>query len=518
MTEEGLSPGGTPRKPDRRLTKRALGGLFWTFSGTSVQVVVHLLVLMALGRLITPADFGLMGAAAVVIGFSQILSNVGVGPALVQRKDLQSSHIQVAFTISSAIGLLLGIVVWFGAPFIAAFYRIPAVEPVLRGVSLLFPMEGINTVSKSLLARQLRFRRFVAVDVGSYIVGYACIGVVLAWLGYGVWALVAANLAQAFLRTVAMYRAARHPFRPSLDPQACRDVLAFGFGHSLAQVGQFLSQQGDNFVVGRWLGPAALGIYGRAYSFMVMPSTAFGKMVNRVLFPVMSHIQDDRDRLAVAYERGLAVVALVSLPISSFLFVVAPEFIPVILGPGWTEVILPFQIFAFSLLFRMSSKISDSLTKAAGAVYARALRQGFFAVLVVLGAIIGQRWDVAGVALGVAIAMGINFWNMAALGRSVTGLSWLRFAHAHVPGILLAILVGAAVWGVLEIARAAHVGNLLSLMAGGVTAVGVTLAAMRLHSPMFLGPHGAWASKRAREFFQKGSQRSGGQRAIGAGH
>ena len=95
-----------------------------------------------------------------------------------------------------------------------------------------------------------------------------------------------------------MYVAARHPLRPSFDLTAGRDLLSFGFGHSMAQIGTLLSQQGDNLVVGRWLGANALGIYGRAYNLMVMPATAFGKIVNRVLFPVMAQVQDERDRLA----------------------------------------------------------------------------------------------------------------------------------------------------------------------------------------------------------------------------
>jgi O-antigen/teichoic acid export membrane protein len=500
--------------PPRRLTSQALSGLFWTFSGTGFQAVVQLLVIMALGRLLTPADFGLMGAAAVIIAFSQIVSQLGVGPALIQRRDLDQAHIEVAFTISTLIGLILGLGVWFGAAAIAAFYRIPEVEPVLRGVSFLFPLEGLNTVSKALLMRHLRFRLIVAVDVGSHLVGYASLGVVLAWMGYGVWALVAANLAQTVLRSGAMYYAARHPLRLNFNLGASRELLGFGLGHSLAQIGQLLAQQGDNFVVGRWLGPTALGVYGRAYSFMVMPATAFGRIVNRVLFPVMSHLQDDRDRLASAYERALAVVALVSLPISAVLSVLAPEFIPVILGPGWNEVILPFQLFTISLLFRMSSKISDSLTKAAGAVFARALRQGSFAVLVFLGALVGQRWGVGGVAVAVSIAMGINFVSMAQLSQTETGLSWARFGRAHVPGTLLAILIGGAVALTVTAARAAQLGKIPILVAGGLTAAVVTLGALRLQPKVFLGPHGAWAFKRAGEFLRPGSRRTARHRTA----
>jgi PST family polysaccharide transporter len=505
VSPSNVGAGAQPGVP-LGLTNRALGGMLWTFSGTGVQALVQLLVVMALGRLLTPADFGVMGAAVVVIALSQIVSQVGVGPAIVQRRELDRTHVRVAFTISGILGLVLGGAVWLAAPALAAFYRIPAVEPVLRGVAILFPIDGLNTVGESLLTRQLRFRLFVALDVGSYVLGYACVGVLLAWRGFGVWALVVANLSQVTLRTIAMYVATRHPVRPSLNRQAARDLLGFGLGHSLAQVGTVLSQQGDNLVVGRWLGPAALGVYGRAYSLMVMPATVFGRIVNRVLFPVMAQVQDQRARLAAAYERALAIVALVSLPVSAFLWVVAPEFIPVLLGPKWTGVVLPFRFFTFSLLFRMSSRISDACTKAAGAVYSRALLQGGFAVMVLLGSFIGQHWGVGGVAIAVSLAMCINWLTMAALGRSVTDLSWSRFVRAQVPGALFAVLIGGAVAITVQAARAAHLGKLPVLIAAGLTAVAVTYAVARLRSELFLGTHGIWAFARVGEFLRQGSR------------
>ena len=498
-----LPPAGEQARAPRQLTRRALDGMFWTFSGTGVQLVVQLLSIMALGRLLTPAEFGLMGAAMVVVAFSQIISQVGVGPAMIQRRTLDPLHVRVAVTLSGTLGVLLGAIVWVGAPEIAAFYRIAELEPVLRGVAFLFPLDGLNTVAKSLLTRELRFRLFVALDVSSYIVGYACVGVLLAWYGYGVWSLVIASLSQVTLRTVLMYFATRHPVRPSFDLRASRDLLSFGFGHSIAQIGMVLSQQGDNLVVGRWLGPAALGVYGRAYSLMVMPASAFGRVVNRVLFPVMAQVQDERERLAGAYERALAIVALVSLPISSFLLIVAPEFIPVILGPAWGAVVIPFQLFTFSLLFQMSSKIGDAVTKAAGAVYSRAVRQGAYAALVVAGAYVGQHWGVGGVAVAVSVAMAINFVSMAELSRTVTGLPWSRFVRAHVPGILLAASIGSAVALVAIAGRATHLGSIRILLGAGLAAVAVTYVAIRLRRGLFLGPHGTWALERGHELLRR---------------
>jgi PST family polysaccharide transporter len=261
----------------------------------------------------------------------------------------------------------------------------------------------------------------------------------------------------------------------------------------MAQIGQLLSQQGDNLVVGRWLGAAALGVYGRAYNLMVMPATAFGRIVNRVLFPVMAQVQDERDRLANAYERSLAIVALLSLPLSTFLWVVAPELIPMVLGPAWGAVVLPFRLFSISLLFRMSSKISDACTKAAGEVYKRAVIQFAYAGLVVVGAIIGQRWGVGGVAVCVSIAMGINWLNMAQLGKTVTGLDWARFVRAHLPAALLALVIAAAAVAGAQLSRAAHLGPIPLLLVAATVSAAAAAAAAWLSPALFLGPHGTWA-------------------------
>jgi O-antigen/teichoic acid export membrane protein len=511
MTSPQDPPADQSAGAPRGLTRRAMGGMFWTFSGTGVQAVVQLVAIMALGRLLTPTEFGLMAAANVVVAFSQIVSQIGVGPAIIQLQSLERVHVRVAVTLSLFLGLLLGALVFLGAPQIARAYHIPELEPILRAVAFLFPMDGLNTVAKSLLTRQLRFRLYIALDVGSYIIGYAVVGVVLAWRGYGVWALVIANLAQEALRTVAMYVVTRHPLRPSFDLRAGRRLLTFGAGHSMAQIGTLLSQQGDNMVVGRWLGPAALGVYGRAYNLMVMPASAFGRIVNRVLFPVMAQVQNERRRLVNAYERGLAVVALVSLPLSTFLWVVAPEFIPIVLGPAWGEVVLPFRLFSISLLFRMGSKISDACVKATGQVYAWALFQFGYAALVVLGAVIGQRWGVGGVAICVSVAMACDWLGMAYLGRSVTGLTWPRFAVAHAPGVALAALVGGAAAIGAHLGRSAHLGNIPVILLAALTAAVAAVGAGWLRPTVFLGPHGTWARGQAEQLVQGARGRAEGK-------
>ena len=168
---------------------------------------------------------------------------------------------------------------------------------------------------------------------------------------------------------------------------------------------------------------------------------------------------------------------------------------------------LPFRLFTVSLLFRMSSKVSDACTKAAGAVYSRALVQGAYAVLVLAGAFVGQHWGLGGVAIAVSITMGINWLAMAALSRSVTGLSWPRFARAQVPGIVLAGAVAGTTALAVHATRAAHLGAVPILAAASLVAAAVIVAALKSRSELFLGEHGVWASRHAEELFRRGRVR-----------
>jgi PST family polysaccharide transporter len=160
----------------------------------------------------------------------------------------------------------------------------------------------------------------------------------------------------------------------------------------------FIGRTASNRIVGRWLGAEALGFYSLSSQLMTAPAVIFGQILDRVLFPTMALVQQEPARLARAYRSGVAACALFALPSGVIVAIVAPELVLVLLGRGWEGVVVPLQILALGMIFRTSSKLSDSGVRATGAVYARAWRQGVFVVAVVVGALVGQIWGVEGVA------------------------------------------------------------------------------------------------------------------------
>ncbi len=487
----------------RGLTHRTLAGLLWMTYGKAAFAILHLVVLGVLAHLLTPADFGVVSGALVVIGLSAIVSQLGLGPALVQRPELERRHLDTAFTASVLLGFMLGGVIWLSAPLAAGLLRIDGMTPVLRALAWVFPVHGLGTVSSSLLARDLQFRWLANLDVVTYALGYGGVGIAGAVLGWGVWALVAGQIAQSLLKCGILL--AKHPPSPrlSIDRGALQDLVYFGGGFTVAKLANYAAVYGDNVVVGRFLGSAALGYYGRAYSLMSAPAHAFGTVLDSVLFPAMAKVQDDPQRLAAAYRRGVALIALVVLPPSAAIILLAPEVIHVVLGPHRTAAVAPFEILAIGMLFRTSYKMSDSIARSTGVVYRRAWRQILYAALVVAGAWVGQHWGIAGVAWGALAALTVNFVLMADLSLSVGHLSWAGFWEAHRPAVLLTAATFPAVWATATGARLWGLVPLLVILVVSAVLLVSCLALVWRVPAVFLGRDGLWMLETLRRFLQE---------------
>jgi PST family polysaccharide transporter len=452
--------------------------------------VLKVVLLVILTRLLAPADFGVVGAALIVIGFSLTFSQLGLGPALIWRPALEPRHVSTAFVASTVFGLLVAGIIWLAAPLLASFFRMEGLTPVARALALLFPIKGLSAVAENLLQRDMRFRFMANVDVITHALGYGLVAVTLAVLGWGAWSLVIAQLTQATLRAVIVLWEVPPVLRPRPSWGCFTELMGYGAGYSAAGISVILADQADNLVVGRWLGAVALGLYSRAYQLMAVPSALFGDVLDRVLFPTMARVQNDPARLASAYLRGTALLALVTLPAGVIAAVLAPELVAVAFGSRWMELVTPFQVLALGMMFRTSYRMSDSLSKATGRVYRRAWRQAVYAGLVFVAAWIGQHYGVTGVAIGVLGALFINYLLMAHLSLSVGRISWPRFIGAQLPALWLTLTVGAITLATMVGLRHLGTPQFVGLAVGLLVALGTGLLVVWLAPALALGEHG----------------------------
>lgn len=436
-----------------------------------VTNVMRVVVLAVLGRELTSTDFGIVAAAISVNAIVYGVRDIGLGSALVQRKELLPAHLTTAFAASIYLGIVLASALFLAAPLIGAAYQIEESVNVIRVLAILFfGLRTIGTVSRMMCQRAMNFRFIAVADAISFTLG-SIVSITAALAGAGPWALVAGYVVEELV-SVGMFLVHTPPkvsFR--VDRERLRELLSFGFGQTITQSAGIVAAFGDNLVVGNALGPRNLGFYTRAYDLIKFPSMVFDAVVGNVLFPAFSKLQNDRPNLAINFRRVAFVNALVLIPASAALIVLAPEAIRILMGSGWDDAVIPFQILALSILMRTNMKLGMILAQAAGAVNGVAVASIVYVIAVVGGAMFAVRWGIIGVAASTALAITVMSVHCCILAMVVSGVRWRTFFAAHVPGLMLAAAVAAIAWPFAEALRARGLHASIVLVAVGVTSI-----------------------------------------------
>jgi PST family polysaccharide transporter len=460
-------------------------------AGNGARAFLKIAVLAALSRLLTPEEFGVVAGAGIAVWLSYIFSSLGVGAALIQRPSVDAAHVETAAAASLIFGIGTGILAFLLAPAVEAILRVPGLAPILRGMAVVFPIAGLTAVAECMLQRELRFGSIARAELLSYAIGYGVVGVGLGLAGAGAWSLVGAEVVKVIVKATSMLRDAPAARRLRMHRGALGDLLHFGSGYTASALTNYAVAQGDNVVIARVLGATALGIYGRAYELMLVPAQSLGNLLDKVLFPALARVQEEPDRLRLAYRRVTALVALLVMPLSAAAIVLAPELVDALFGPAWTAAVVPFQILALGMYFRIGYMIGHSVANATGAARAVAWRSTIFAGLVVVGAVIGSRWGLVGIATGVLLAMATNFAMVFHLGARLTGLTTTVFLAIHLPAAVFSAIVAIEAWGVALVMNRIEAPSLVTLVVA-VAVVVPTLLIVARTLPAALGEDGWW--------------------------
>jgi PST family polysaccharide transporter len=206
----------------------------------------------------------------------------------------------------------------------------------------------------------------------------------------------------------------------------------------------------------------ALGYYSNAYQLMVAPVNLIGQSLNIVLFPALASVQTDLIKVKKAYYKSIQLVAYASFIISSVLFINANEIVLIVLGKGWLDVIIPFQILAVATVFRMTSKIGDSLITAMGDEFRRAIIQIIYAICIIIFSYIGHFWGIEGVAIGVLIAIFFNFLLMTHLSLLQFKGNWRNFMAIYIKPFVFSVVVFTFSYVVLFVLRSFHLNLIIT--------------------------------------------------------
>ncbi|RKS80735.1 PST family polysaccharide transporter [Motilibacter peucedani] len=382
VAEQALAPGGddwTEPPPERLVRPAGAGtgdfsghvrrGVQWAAIDQVFQQVFRIALTVVLTRLTAPSEFGLISLGFLVTAAASWITDLGLGPALVQRTDLTRAHVRTAISATFAFGLLLaGATCALAVPAGELFdqRRLPLVLVVL---SVNFPLKGLLGIPRDMIRRELRFREF-ALGAGIGVVGSAALAVCLAVAGAGVWALVAYSVGESAIVLVAYGviagRLGLVDWRPGFDRAALRDLMGFGASVSAFKLVYYLQTSIDNFLVGKFLGATDLGYYSTAYRVMLYPIQRVADVIATVAMPAFSSVQDDVRLLREGFLRGQQAICLVCFPASVGISVSAPLLIPLLLGDAWSPAVTTVQILALSGPRLAVNRLSGSVFQAVG--------------------------------------------------------------------------------------------------------------------------------------------------------
>ncbi len=454
---------------------QTLHGIGWGGVSTGVNVLFQLVFMAVMARLLDPTHFGLIAIANVMLRFLTYFAQLGVGPALIQKPELKDGDIRAALSVSLSISALCTLIAFLAAPFIADYFVMPMLEPVIQALSFNFLLGGLSAVSMSLLRREMRFKHVAIVEIIAYVLGYGLVGITLAYLDLGVWALVGAVLSQSTLSAALSYLFSRHEFGWRHKKHQRAHFFSFGARYSVIGFIEFLSGSLDSLIVGKFFGTAAAGIYGRATLLSNLPVQQPANIITRALFPVISRLGDKRQ--IASLQISVLIVGSYALAVSMGMIVAAPDIVRVLLGDKWLEAIPILQILALAVAPQYLSHLAGVTLDAMGALKPKLRIQAGILALQITAFVLLLPYGVLGIAGAMVLAEGARFVLMAGLIFRLLKPSLPEFR------LIFSVVLLAGLCSLGMIWLAAHalpteaprwLNLLFEILAGGIALVGVS--------------------------------------------
>jgi O-antigen/teichoic acid export membrane protein len=477
----------TPAPPSadgHSLRGRVLRGLGWKVATQVVLQGSRAIVSVALARLLLPEEFGLAMMAVVVSTLALIFSDMALGAALIQRKELTQADRSTVFWLSVIVGSVFTAACALLAGPLAALYDEPRVESLFVLISPVFVLTALGSTHTTLLTREMDFKSLEIRMMLGTLAG-AAVGVTAAAMGVGSEAIIIQYLITAATSTVLVWVTLR--WRPSLifSTATLRSLGGYSARVFGSRVLFYVSRNADSLLIGRFLGPAALGAYTVAYNVMLVPFSKLAGPIQEVMFPAMARIQDDRRRIGSIWLRVNHIVAAFALPGMLGLIVIAPEFVSVVLGDRWQAAVTPIQILAWVGVLQSLVRLNGSVQQACDRTDVMFRWSLLIASANLVAFAVGVSWGIVGVAVAYALTntllQPVNVW----LTGRIVGISLATFCRNLAGTVRATAVMLAAIVPLRQLLVAEDVADSLRLAAVVVVGGAVyALAAALLDRPL----------------------------------
>lgn len=385
------------------LKQKTISGMIWSSVGKFGTMGLQFISNLVLARLLMPSDYGVIGMLYVFIAISDIFVSAGFGSALIQKKNPTHIDYTSVFYWNLVAAVIFYWILFLCGPAIASFYNMDELCTVLRVQSLSLIIQAFSTVQSNQLQKKLRFKELSIRNIVATLIGTA-VAIVMAFLGYGVWSLVASSLISSFAGVLLLWRMSS--WRPTWEFswQSLKELFSFGGLMAISSFVEAVYSNIQGIIIGKWYSAASLGYYSQAKKLEGVPTSALSQIVNQVSFPVFSALQDDKEKLLIGVRKNIKSITYLNFPLMVLLIVIAKPLIYLLYGAKWEAAIPFFQILCiYSMVYTLNTintNVIMSLGKSGIYLVVQLTKRVIGILLIIIGAqigIYGLLWAVTSV-------------------------------------------------------------------------------------------------------------------------
>lgn len=471
-----------------QLRLSAIRGVLWTGGGQMLRQIVAFATSLALARLLSPDDFGVFALTIIAVELAQMFADFGIGSAIVQRQQSDPVRLSTLFWINTGVALVCALLLALSAPFLAEWFRQPVIASVLVMAALNVLVCGAMVTPQALLTMRLQFREIVMAQTLGSLCGSAT-ALSLAFSGAGVWALAAQPIVGSSVTMAIMMRASG--WWPTLHFQiaSVRDMLGFSGQLLSSSVLGYASRNLWAVILGRALGTHQLGVFNLAQQIVYTPVYQFSAVLVKVLFPTLSRLQDDAEQFKRVCLRAIGTIALLAFPLLTGLFALLEDFVPVVLGPQWQDIVPVLQVLCGVSLVQSVTTTAGTMLMSKGAGRTLLGLSVFSTLTMAPSLLLGQHWGLMGVTYGFAGVNVVGYLLMLHLALKQTGIGW-RALLGSVSAALFSALLMAAIVLLLRPQFQHHVASvrlLAGIAIGAMSYIALSLAFNREQIRFLIG-------------------------------
>lgn len=430
---------------EQSLKDKTVKGTIWSGIDNVVQFGVTFVVSIVLARLLSPDDYGLIGIITIFTAVCNAIINGGFTTALIRKKDATDDDYNTSFIVNLGMSLLLYAIIYLCAPFIADFFKRQELISLTRVSSLSMIIGALALVQQTRLTKRIDFKTQTKITfIGSICSGF--IGIAMAFMGFGVWALVAQGLSSQTLRTVLLWFYNKWVPKLRFSYTSFHELFGFGWKMMASSVLDTVWKELYQVVVGKFYSPATLGQYTRAKGFSQLFSSNLTSVIQRVTYPVLSNIQDDQTRLVPAFRRIIRTTMFITAVSMFFLGAISEPLLYCLIGPKWHEAATYLPLICIAGSLYPLHALNLNMLQVQG-------RSDLFLGLEIAKKIIGMLPLAVCVIYGVMPMLYVNlltgvicyFLNSYFPGKLLGYSSWMQIKDIA-PSFMVATLVALSVW------------------------------------------------------------------------